>query len=62
MICDVIKQNGSELASIDFKIEPKIALNFLCYFVSLDITEIAISLEPNVQFLWGFQHDIALIW
>ena len=27
---DVIKQNESELANIDCKIEPIIALNFLC--------------------------------
>ena len=32
------------------------------YFVVLDITEIAISLEPNVQSWWGFRHDIALKW
>ena len=30
LICDVIKQNESELANIDFKIGPIIAVNFLC--------------------------------
>ena len=29
-ICDVIKQNESELANIDFEIQPIIAFNFLC--------------------------------
>ena len=28
--CDVIKQNESELAIIDFEIQPIIAFNFLC--------------------------------
>ena len=30
VICDVIKQNESELANIDFLIEPIIVFNFLC--------------------------------
>ena len=33
VICDVIKQNESELAVIDFQIEPILALNFLCILV-----------------------------
>ena len=32
-ICDVIKQNESELANIDFEIEPIIVFNFLCIFL-----------------------------
>ena len=57
--CD---QNESELVSIDFKIRANNSIQFPLYFIVLGITEIAISLEPNVQFSWGFQHDIALKW
>ena len=47
--CDVIKQNESELAIIDFEIQPIIA--FSLYFNVLSITKMTISLEPNAQLL-----------
>ena len=42
-ICDLIKQNESELANIDFEIEPIIQLSL--YFNVLSITKMAKSLE-----------------
>ena len=34
-ICDVIKQNQSEVRNIDFKIEPNKAENFFCFLLFL---------------------------
>ena len=51
--------NESELAIIDFEIQPIISFNFLCillFWVSLKW----LSLEPYALFWWGFQCDIAL--
>ena len=56
----MIKQNKSELANIEFKIEATIAINFLCIFLFWAALKITISLELYVQFWWGFQHNIAL--
>ena len=50
IMCDVIKQNESELAIIDLKIQPIIVFNSLLYFVVLGITKMAISLGCAVQF------------
>ena len=47
LICDVIKQN-----------EQEVSIQFPLYFIVLSITKMALSLEPSVQFWWGFQHNI----
>ena len=59
-ICDVIKQNESELADIDFEIQAIIAFNFLCIWLFRASLTMAISMEPQVQFQWGFHQNIAL--
>ena len=51
LICDMIKQNESELTIIEFE-------KFPLYFIVLSITK---SLEPYIQFWWGFQHNLALM-
>ena len=50
-ICDVIKQNESELANNSSQ-HP-------LYLIVFNSTKIAISLGPEVQFWWGFHHNIA---
>ena len=42
-ICDVIKQNESELTNVDLDT----AIQFPLYFIVLSITKMAISLEPH---------------
>ena len=54
-ICDVIKQNESKLADIDFKIEQKkkkkqIISLFPIVFATF---QLPISVEPICQFQWG---------
>ena len=46
-ICDVIKQNQSEVRNIDFKIEPNKAKNVFCFLLCLG--NLLISLEPIDQ-------------
>ena len=59
-ICDVIKQNQSEVGNIDFKIEPnKAEMSFVSYIV-FDILQLFISLKPIYQFQWGFLQNVAL--
>ena len=45
-ICDMIKQNESELANIDFEIITNNSIQFPLYFIVLSSTNMAISLEP----------------
>ena len=49
-ICDVIKQNKSELAIIDLLDKTNNSIQFPLYFIVLSITTMAISLEPYAQF------------
>ena len=45
IICDVIKQNESQLANTDFEIKPIERINFLCFlFVSQNL-QLLVSLE-----------------
>ena len=45
IICDVIKQNQSEVGNIDFKIEPNIAENIFCFLLFLA--------SFNCSYLWN---------
>ena len=51
-ICDAIKQNESELANINLKIQPNKADNFFCFIV-FTITQNAIFLENKLPNLHG---------
>ena len=47
-ICDVIKQNESELANnIDSSIQQKIVFNFFCNIIVLSSTKMAITLDHS---------------
>ena len=56
-ICDAIKQNESELANINLKIQPNKANNFFLFFIVFAITQNAFSRELIAQSPWGF-HQI----
>ena len=45
VICDVIKQNQSELGNIDFEIEPNKAENVFCFLLFLA--------SVNCSYLWN---------
>ena len=53
-ICDVIKQNQSEVGNIDFKIEPHKAENVFCFLLFFCILQLLISLEPIAPISMGF--------
>ena len=59
-ICDVIKQNQSEVGNIDFKIEPNKAENIFCFLLCFCFLQLLISLEPIDQFQWGFLQNVAV--
>ena len=60
LICDAIKQNESELANPDFKIEPiKRGKNPL-FSIVLQSLHSLVSPEIANQFLWGFLLNVAL--
>ena len=56
-VCDVIKQNESELAHTIFKIQQNKAVSFFCFLLFVSILQLFVSLEPIAQSLWGF-HQI----
>ena len=58
-ICDVIKQNQSEVGNIDFKIKPNKAENVVSPIV-FGILQLLISLKPIDQFQWGFLQNVAV--
>ena len=49
-ICDVIKQNQSEVGNIDFKIEPNKAEFVFLFPIVFGILQLLISLVPIDQF------------
>ena len=53
-ICDVIKQNQSEVGNIGFKIEPNKSENVFLFPIVFGILKRLISLETIVQFQWSF--------
>ena len=59
-ICDVIKQNESELTNIDFQIEPIITFNFLCILLFFASLKWLYLWNRILNFDGGFQLDTAL--
>ena len=59
-ICDVIKQNQSEVGNSDFKIKPNKAENVFCFLLFFGNLQLLISLEPIDQFQWGFLQNVAV--
>ena len=53
-LCDVIKQNESELANIDFKIQSIITSNFLCIFMFWAALKCWYLLNQKSNFDGGF--------
>ena len=59
-MCDVIKQNQSEVGNIDFKIEPNKAENIFCFLLFLAPFNCSYSLEPIDQFQFSFLQNVAV--
>ena len=57
-LCDVIKQNQSEVRNIDFKIQTKQKMSL--FPIVFDILQLLTSLEPIDQFQWGFLQNVAV--
>ena len=59
-ICDVIKQNQSEVGNIDFKIEPNKAENVFCFLLFLASLNCSYLRNQLTNFQWGFLQNIAV--
>ena len=59
-ICDVIKQNQSEVGNIDFKIEHKQSRKCLLFPIVFGILQLLISLELINQFQFRFLQNVAV--
>ena len=59
-ICDVIKQNESQLANTDFEIKPVKIQKFPYFFFVLKQLSTASICGPTNQFSWGFLLNVAL--
>ncbi len=59
-ICVAIQRDQSEVGYIDCEIQPKKRYGFLLFSIVLRTLQLLITLEPLVQFMWGFQQNVPI--
>ena len=55
----MIKGNESDVGNIDFELQAKRGVKFLCFTLFLNFTELFISLQPFVRLRWGLDQNVA---
>ena len=55
----MIKGNESDVGNIDFDLQTKRRDKVLCFTLFLNVKELFISLQPDVELIWGLDQDVA---